>query len=339
MAPDIDQSSPASGAEPPALTPHIPLQRVEAVVNAASGSVDAGAAAALEAIVKGFGLEVNVANVQPSGIGEAVRAAVAAKPDVVIVLAGDGTAALAAELAGPDGPLVMPLPGGTMNMLPHALYGRVAWREALTNALTSGVVREVSGGEVMSNRGAVRHAFYVASIFGAPALWADAREAVRKRRLRLAWLRARRALSRAFSGRLRFALKDGPAGRSEALTLMCPMVSRGLETDDALEAAALDPRGAIDAFRLGLHTLLGDWREDPSVTVTPCKVAYVSARGRIPAVVDGEPHRLDGPVEVRFVPGAFRALAPEATPGKPEGERQGRKAAVGAAVTEAAGST
>ena len=55
------------------------------------------------------------------GPAAAVRAAVDAAPDLLIVLAGDGTARLAAELCGLDGPLVAPMAGGTLNMLPHAL--------------------------------------------------------------------------------------------------------------------------------------------------------------------------------------------------------------------------
>ena len=39
-----------------------------------------------------------------------------AQPDVLFVLAGDGTAGSIASRAGPDGPLVAPLPGGTMNI-------------------------------------------------------------------------------------------------------------------------------------------------------------------------------------------------------------------------------
>jgi diacylglycerol kinase family enzyme len=49
-------------------------------------------------------------------------------PDAVLVLAGDGTARAAAEMAGPDGPLIAPLPGGTMNMLPRASMATVTGR-------------------------------------------------------------------------------------------------------------------------------------------------------------------------------------------------------------------
>jgi diacylglycerol kinase family enzyme len=82
-------------------------------------------------------------------------------------VAGDGTARAAAEMAGPDGPMIAPLPGGTMNMLPHALYGAIPWPEAMANCLKDGQERMISGGEINGR------VFFVAAILGSPALWAD----------------------------------------------------------------------------------------------------------------------------------------------------------------------
>ena len=291
-----------------ALTPHAKLDRVEAVVNAASGSVGHGAGQALQAILDGFGLSAKVAEVQPAHLARAVTDAVAARPDLLIVLAGDGAARLAAELCGGDGPLLAPLPGGTMNMLPRALYGERDWQTALTAALTEGEIRPVSGGQVGGK------AFYVAAILGAPALWADAREAIREFRPVRAVQRARRALLRAFSGALRFQLDGGPVSEVEALTLMCPLVSKALTDEQVLEAAALNPKTLGEGFRLGLRAAmggaLGDWRDDPAVTVSLGCAGRAWARGRIPAILDGEPQRLLTIANFHFKPEAFRALAP-----------------------------
>ena len=100
------------------LTTHVRLGKVAAVLNAASGGVGPDAAARMKAIAAEYELEIEPRSVQPAGIEEAVRAAVAERPDALFVLAGDGTLALSAELCGPDGPLIAALPGGTMNMLP-----------------------------------------------------------------------------------------------------------------------------------------------------------------------------------------------------------------------------
>jgi diacylglycerol kinase family enzyme len=309
------------------------LGKVAAVLNTASGGVDAHAAERMKAIAAEQGLALEPRAVLPQDIKGALRAAVDEGPDLLIVLAGDGTLALAAEMCGSDGPLLAALPGGTMNMLPHALNGRRSWPDALKAILQGGQELEVSGGEVGGR------SFYVAAILGAPALWADAREAVRKGKLRLAVLRARRALLRAFKGRLRFALDGGARGKAEALTLMCPLVSRALHEDVGLEAATLDPRGALDGFRLGLSTLVGRWRDDPAVEVTVVREARAWAHGRVPAILDGEPHRLASPVRVVYRPGAFRALVPEDCEAlaarRKMGEQAGRASAQGAAMNEA----
>ena len=286
--------------DPPRIT------SARAVINAASGGVGADAAARMAEIARAAGLALEIATVGPGDVRAAMSDAVQAKPDLLVILAGDGTAAHAADLCGLDGPLLAPLPGGTMNMLPRAIYGTLAWPQALAAALDGRQVSTVSCGEVGGRR------FYVAAILGEPALWADAREALRHRRPRLAILRARRAVLRAFSGRLRYRLDNGEAYKAEALTLMCPLTSQAMQTDTGLEAAALDPHDAAQGFRLGLATLMGRWRQDPAVTTQVCGAGEAWAKGRIPVVLDGEPHRLDSPVSFRFHPLAFRVLAPAA---------------------------
>lgn len=191
-----------------------------------------------------------------------------------------------------------------MNMLPYAIYGQRSWQDALTVALAEGEERVIGGGEVEGRR------FLVAAILGSPALWAPAREAVREGRHKLAFLRARRALRRAFTGRLRYAIDNGPREKAEALTFMCPLTSRVLDdADQALEAAALDVTSAAEAFRLGVHALVGDWRDDPAVTVRRCRSARVWASSGIPALLDGELVRLGRMAEVTWRPTVARVLA------------------------------
>lgn len=227
-----------------------------------------------------------------------------AGPDLLVTLAGDGTARVAAELCGAEGPLLAPLPGGTMNLLPRAIYGSRSWQDALSAALAEGVERTLGGGEVEGRP------FLVAALLGAPALWASAREAARYGEPITALRRARRAFERAFSGRLRYALESGGREKAEALVFLCPHVSRALPDEaPALEAAVLDVRGAADAFRLGVHALVGDWRDDPGVETRPCRIARVWASGGIPALLDGELQRLGPLAEVSWRPRVARILA------------------------------
>lgn len=282
------------------------VRRVEAVVNPLSGSVGPGAAAELESMLAEHGLAFRVCEAKGRELTSAVRTAIDAAPDLVIVLAGDGTAAMAARRAGAEGPLIAPLAGGTMNMLPHALYSPIPWQEALRATLDHGESRPVSGGEVEG------HPFFVAAILGAPALWARAREAMRKGRIDLALARARTAFGRAFSGSLNYVIDTGDRGKAEALSLLCPLISRRMTDETGLETAALDPRSAAEIFRLGFNFLTSDWRNDPAVKVCEAQRVRAWARGSIPSILDGEPLRLPSRTEVRFVPHAFNALAPAA---------------------------
>jgi diacylglycerol kinase family enzyme len=298
--------APIAGSTVPASRPRI--QRISAVVNPASGSVGPGAAAQVEAIVAAYGYALTLASPGPGEVEAAVRAAVDAAPDLVLILAGDGTARLAAELCGPRGPLVAPLPGGTLNMLPHALYGPGPWPAALAATLDHGVERSICGGRVGGQ------AFYVAAILGSPALLGHAREAMRAGRLWEAVQRASFALSRAFTGRIHYALDGRPGHAAEALVLISPVVSRTAEANAVLETAALDLRSAHEVFRLAFHGLVSDWRHDPGVFVEPCARGVARARRTIPGILDGEVQRLSRRVTFEFVPHAFRALAPPPSP-------------------------
>ena len=288
--------------------PKVSLRRVEVVVNPLAGGVGPAAAAEVERILADFEFRSTVRSAIGDDLRPTLQAAIDSAPDLLIVLAGDGTARTAASLCGADGPMLAPLAGGTLNMLPHALYGPRDWSSALRELLSAGQPFEVSGGEVDGRR------FHVAAMLGAPALLARAREAMRVGQFRLALGHLSHAWRRAFAGRLAFTLDGSEPRKARALTLMCPLVSRvAADTDQALEVDVMDPKGAAEAFRLGFRTLaspiIGDWRSDPSVEVAHCRLGEAWSGGRLPAILDGEPMRLHKRVEIRFIPLAFRALA------------------------------
>jgi diacylglycerol kinase family enzyme len=304
MTDTVEPDAEAGPAPKGALTPHTPLRRAVMLVNPLSGSVGSRAVGEAEGILADYDLDAEVVVLDGEGFEAAIDQAFASKPDVIFVLAGDGTARSVASRAKPDGAMIAPLPGGTMNMLPKALYGTADWKQALRRALEEGEPQYVSGGEVQGEY------FYCAAILGSPALWAPAREAMRTGKLRLAWQYGRRALKRAFTGRLRFSLDGGDRRRAEALVLISPMISKAMEEPVGLEAAAMDPSDARQAFRLAANALFSDWRHDPAVSTRPARRIEVRARSRIPAVIDGEPLLLKPDAVVRFAPKAFRALTP-----------------------------
>lgn len=285
------------------------LQHIEIVANPASGSVGPNVEAEARAILESAGLSATICAPQTGDLSRCLQEAVERRPDLLVVIAGDGTARAAAELCAQGGPVLAPLPGGTMNMLPYALYGRRSWQEALADTLETGEVRPLGCGQASGR------VFLVAAILGAPALWAPAREAAREGKLRLAVDRARRAWGRAFSSRLRVQLDAGPRRKAEAATFLCPLISRALDsTAPRMEAAVFQTAGAAEAFRLGLHALAGDWRNDPAVEAVALNRAVCEAGQAIPTILDGETVSLGSRVEVSFRADMLRVLVPAGMP-------------------------
>jgi diacylglycerol kinase family enzyme len=279
--------------------------RVVAMLNTASGGWNIHAEARMKGIFEEAALpHAEVVSVPPTEIEAALDHAVTSA-DVLVVLGGDGTIrSAAAKCAGFPG-FLMPLPGGTVNMLPHALYGARAWPQALAETLANPEIHNVSGGQ------AGGHAFFVAALLGAPTLWADARESLRAGRLAEAAQRSLTALRRSYAEPLKYVFSDTLRGGAGAVAIVCPLISKAMSEDEPmLEAAAIDPETAGATLRLGLHAIFDDWRQDPTVTLARVRSLNVTGHGRVPVILDGERIRMGRRVDVHFMPLAFRALVP-----------------------------
>jgi len=278
-----------------------------AVLNTGSGSCDPSAAQRMSDIFSDAGLShAEVVSVPPAQIESALKRA-AALAQVMVVLGGDGTIRAAATHCSEASRLLIPLPGGTMNMLPRALYGSRSWPDALADTLSAPSIRDISGGR------AGAEPFFCAAVIGAPSLWADAREALRRLDVMVAMKRAITAIRRHSDEPLEYRFDNGVSGKAEAIAVICPLVSRVMNHDEpSLEAAAIEPVVASTLFRLAFHAVFDDWRNDPAISLA--RVTSVEARGhgRVPVILDGERVRMGRDVRVYFVPSAFRALAPEA---------------------------
>ncbi len=259
--------------------------------NAKAGSTNEGDREKLSAILEASGVShhtiIDVDDFSSDTLSKA-RAF-----DVIIVLGGDGTALAAAESAPLNGPPLILLPGGTLNLLPRALYGERAWPDALRDALSQGIVRRLVGGH------ANEHRFFIAAIFGAPTLLARAREAVREGKLLLAWRRAQHYLKRAFSYQLAARPDCGPAAKAEAIGVLAPSFSGGVEGPD-LEWVRLKAHHLGELARVSLRALGAGWREDPAVEILHCRGGEIRSRGVIPAVLDGEPKTFLSRVRIRY---------------------------------------
>jgi diacylglycerol kinase family enzyme len=225
--------------------------------------------------------------------------------DVIIVLGGDGTARAAAGLAPRDGPPLVLLPGGTLNILPRALYGERAWPEALAAAISRGVIKRLPRGRANGE------AFYVAAMFGGTTMLVHAREAVREGRPLTAWRRFRLALRRSFTRSLRARKGRERMRKVEAMGVLLPSFSGGLDAED-LEWVRLEARHVFDLARVSLRALTAGWRDDPAVEVSHGRSGDIDAAfGYVHATLDGEARRFYSRVHVKYDGNGPRVLALE----------------------------
>jgi diacylglycerol kinase family enzyme len=312
MEPDVlDRGATALAPRPAQLGPLPHNANALILFNQAAGSVRAGDREKLVAAVTAAGVtQYTVLGIErlSKKLFERNRGF-----DVVIVLGGDGTARAAAELAPRDGAPLVLLPGGTLNVLPQALYGPLAWPEALAAALKRGVIKRMPIGR------ANRSTFFVAAMFGAPTLLARAREAVREGKPLTALGRLRHFLRRAFNRGIRARSGEEKFRKTEAAAVLCPSFSGSLEGEN-MEFVRLDLRHLGDLARVSVRALWAGWRNDPTVQIEYSNRADIYSYGAIPAALDGEPKMFLSHVKVRYDPNGPRVIALEAQTGDDNSE-------------------
>ncbi|MFB0611911.1 diacylglycerol/lipid kinase family protein [Aurantiacibacter poecillastricola] len=208
--------------------------------------------------------------------------------DLVIVFAGDGTVNATLEALAGWGGEVLILPGGTMNLLYHRLFGDTEWQD---------VVRKTGRGELVTRRpGVISTALgtaYAGLLAGPGTKWNDVREAMRKSDV----LSMATETREAFVSTVRdepLACIEPPLGRREGYPLLL------LEPhDDGFDVYAYHAESTSEFvdqllalaqrdFRTGPHDHIG--REE-KVTL-----AGVNRHG-FGVLLDGEPGETEGPAE------------------------------------------
>lgn len=283
-----------------------PSTKVGVVVNTASGSCDATAEQVIEVLLEEAGIkDPKIWCGEGSYMETAFTEASSYAPDILIVLGGDGTIRSGAEACADTDTHLIALPGGTMNMLPKALYGNGSWQETLKAVLSNPSVKTVSGGSVGDRM------FYIAAIVGAPTLWAKAREALREGDFGGMMSEGMHAFQNMLSLRVSYTFSDKESGEADALSIICPLISDALkDTERALEAAVIDVKDAGGVLELASAGAFGKWRDSAHVSTTRTRMIRVSAEQDIPIILDGETMDLGKELEIAFVPHAFKALVP-----------------------------
>jgi diacylglycerol kinase family enzyme len=280
--------------------------KVGAIINTSSGRCDPESEQKIFSILTRAGIvEPKVWCGEAKEMERSFAEAAGQKLEVLIVLGGDGTIRTAAEACAEEGSYLIPLPGGTMNMLPRALYGDVTWEEALKNTLTAPSLKVLSGGRIAGKQ------FLIAAIVGAPALLAEPRESMREGNIVDAIQKGSVAFRKMFETKIEYLIAGEMKGEAEAIALICPLISEQMsDSEQALEAAVIDVESATEVIGLISTAAFGKWRDHRNILLTRTKSMRVQSRNDIPAILDGEKINLDGSAEITFVPKAVSVLVP-----------------------------
>jgi diacylglycerol kinase family enzyme len=286
---------------------HVSGMRVGAIINTSSGGCDTESEKEILDILKSAGVaDCKTWCGDSDQIEQAFAEAATHKPKMLVVLGGDGTIRTAAEACTGTDTNLLPLPGGTLNVLPRALYGDSPWQEALKETLANPLTKQLSAGRVGDKL------FFVAAVVGAPGLWMEAREAIRKGEILNAVGKAGVAFEAMFDTTIQYFISPEVSGEAEVVAVICPLVSEQMsDSEQALEAAAIDVENATEFLGLATAAAFGKWRDDESVTLTKTHQVTVQSKKDIPLFLDGERVKVGKEIEITFVPNAVKVIVPE----------------------------
>ena len=292
------------------LTPlSVRTLRIGALINTSSGGYEIGFEHELEALLKEMGCPAAKAwCVRSEDVDAALQEARSLRLAVLIVLGGDGTHRAAAEMCSTSGAYLVPLPGGTMNRLPKALYGALSWQDVLGATLAAPTVQSVSGGRI------AEMPFFVSAIIGNASLFGEAREALRDGNIVEAVRAGLEAMGRSFEGSLHYDF-EGQSGLAQVVYVGCPLKPMSLKPDSAaFHVAAITRDGAIDAIVLALQKVYPGAAADQMIRSANVRHVEVRSAEPMPAVLDGETVNLGKVAIAEFVQTAFNALVPRMGP-------------------------
>ena len=287
---------------------HISGLKVGAIINTSSGGCDSESEAEMLDILKDAGVtNYKTWCGESDQIKRAFAEAATHKPNMLVVLGGDGTIRTAAEACTGTGTYLLPLPGGTLNMLPRALYGDAPWQNALKDTLADPVIKVLSGGRVAD----ANALFFVAAVVGAPGLWMEAREAIREGDILDAVHKGGIAFEAMFDTTIQYFISPEVSGEAEVVTVICPLVSEQMsDSEQTLEAAAIAVANAAEVLGLVTAAAFGKWRENKRVTLSKTDRVTVKSSSDIPLFLDGERANVGKNAEITFVPKAVNVIVP-----------------------------
>lgn len=295
--------------------------RVRAIINQKSGGlIDASASELADTLVGVFaetGQKVDVINIGPDGLGDAIDNAAASEADAVVVAGGDGTVRAAAEALLGSSKSLGVIPLGTFNRLAREI-GMPLDPEGAARTLVHAKPTKIDVARVNGTL------FLCNSLIGLPPRFSVQRAELRNRpfgdRVTGYW----DALSTILRSRRRLELTIDEEGDERKLRVLSLAVSNNPYSED-LGFGLVRPR--LDTGQLGLYiskhrsglemlwvllrALVGVWGGDPALETSTARTIVVgSGRSKLLVSNDGEVDRLTPPLHYEIVPKALSLLMP-----------------------------
>lgn len=257
------------------------FSRPALVCNAQSGSYDPAIRSAIEAACRAQGAPLAATFALPDdaipNAAELARRTI----DLLIVWTGDGTInAAASRAAGWDG-AILPLPGGTLNLLSKALHGDRDAPDILVDAL-GGKARRA---RIPTIRTAEGEAF-ITIVVGPATRWAGVRETMRQDGL----IEASRAAPDALDAMMNApGVRVAGDGRDWPAIILTP-------TAHGIRADGIVADRSADVLRHGLAWLGGDFRDGPTEELSTSETITLEGETPISLEYDGELQETGSPV-------------------------------------------
>ncbi len=255
--------------------------KIYALINTQSGSVPHNAEDALSAQLKNLGKDAEILAVTGAELENALEKIMQASPDLLIVWGGDGTHAMSLKTTSSLKIPVMPLPGGTMNLLPKRVYGDdCQWEDCLATLAHPHEIVSLSAGRIEE------HFFYIAANVGPLSELSAARECIREGEI----VEAVKSLIESDVGNF----EEGITLRNKNLDFVTKANAFGVfvpkSAGDLFQVISVDPDNFIDAAATGITAWVNGVRDAVGTHVHSLKKgSFKSEDGKpISANIDGE---------------------------------------------------
>ena len=241
--------------------------------NTASGSFDPALFDRIEAMCRDAGAPlVDVFKLPQDGIPDG-SALAAQAIDLLLVWTGDGTVNAAATAAARWDGALLPLPGGTLNLLSKALHG---------DRPASDILHDVLAGKGWRIRPPIIRCdagdAYINIVAGPATHWAEVRETMRRDGL----IDAGQAVPDAMNAmRNAPGIRVGDDEETWQAVIMTP-------TKHGIRAEGIRTDGAFDMLQHGIAWLKGDFRDGPSDHLATAATLALGSDAAISLELDGE---------------------------------------------------